>query len=118
MLSRMSRSGGLLGNAFDDDGDDPAGAAANLLDLAMVFIVVLVSLISVTLRLPELLDPTSKIAIIKNYDADSVEIVIKDGREVRKLRETEAETSGKGRRVGVAYQLADGNVIYVPDTSE
>lgn len=30
---------------------------------------------------------------------------------------TREETAGKGHRFGIAYKLADGSFIYVPDTN-
>lgn len=46
-----------------------------------------------------------------------MEIITKEGQEIK--RYTPSEDSGasgrKGRKVGVAYQLDDGRIIYVPE---
>ncbi len=45
-----------------------------------------------------------------------MEVVQKDGRQIKVQRVTDKQLSGDGDRLGVAYKLADGRVIYVPES--
>ncbi len=46
-----------------------------------------------------------------------MEIITKEGQEIKRYTPSEEqETSGKrGKKVGVAYQLESGEIIYVPE---
>lgn len=104
-----------LGAPLSELDDDPAASAANLLDLALVFIVVLVAMVSVGLGLPELLNPEARIAIVRNYDSEAMEIVLKEGRRLRHLKPSREVAEGRAVKLGTAYRLDDGQVVYVPD---
>ncbi|MEK7812802.1 MAG: DUF2149 domain-containing protein, partial [Candidatus Desantisbacteria bacterium] len=44
-----------------------------------------------------------------------IEIVTKKGREIKVQKVTDKQLSGEGTRLGTAYQLKDGKVVYVPE---
>ena len=44
-----------------------------------------------------------------------MEIVTKDGKTIQRFRSGGAAGQGKGVKAGVAYRMADGALIYVPD---
>ena len=47
-----------------------------------------------------------------------MEIILKEGEKITKYKPSENQTRGegkKGKKVGVAYQLENGEIIYVPE---
>ena len=44
-----------------------------------------------------------------------MEIVRKDGRQIKVEQVSDRTLSGNGDRLGVAYRLPDGRVVYVPE---
>ena len=42
---------------------------------------------------------------------------MKKGVKIERLRMTEEEVGGSGKRLGVAYRLPNGEVVYIPETS-
>jgi len=110
------RSGlGLLRGAGEDD---PLAGVANLFDTGIVFALgFLVALVS-ALNLLAMFDPQSKVTITTEKSDGSLEIVVKDGQKTTVQRVTKQIGSGDGTRLGVAYRLADGTVVYVPESKE
>lgn len=55
--------------------------------------------------------------MVKNPGKENMEIITKEGQEIKKYTPSEDQkTSGKrGKKVGVAYQLENGEIIYVPE---
>jgi hypothetical protein len=56
--------------------------------------------------------------MVKNPGKDIMEIITKEGQEINRYTpsEDQSHTDGaKGKRVGVAYELEDGKIIYVPE---
>ena len=97
-----------------NDGDDnPMGMLTNLFDIAMVALMVaLVSRFSMS----EIFSKED-FTIVKNPGSENMEIITKEGNEIKKYTPSEdAPSSGsKGRRVGTAYQLENGEIIYIPE---
>lgn len=101
---------------FLSEPEDPLAFAANLLDLALVFMVALVAIIAVYLRLPDLLNPQTDIAIIRNFDPQRMEIIIRQGKKIKAYKAAGFAKGKAAQRLGVAYRLEDGTVVYVPET--
>ncbi len=97
--------------------EDPLGAVANLFDVAMVFAVALILAMFTALSVPELLASPDDFAIVKNPGKANMEIIMKKGVKIERLRMTEEEVGGSGKRLGVAYRLPNGEVVYIPDPS-
>ncbi|WP_010581784.1 DUF2149 domain-containing protein [Schlesneria paludicola] len=115
-MRRRTRAGlGMLGGTRDDD---PLANVANLFEagilLALGFLVALIS----ALNLLTMFDADSKVTITTEKSDGSLEIVVKEGRKTTIRRMTKQVGSGDGTRLGVAYRLADGTVIYVPESQE
>ncbi len=98
-----------------DDEEDPLSGVANLFDAAMVFAVALLVALVMSASVPELLNPKANLTVVKNPGQDNMQVIIKKGQEIKVLNMTEEVASGQGRRLGTAYRLATGEVIYVPD---
>lgn len=100
-----------------DEGDNPMGMLTNLFDVAMVFAVALMVAMVTHFNMSEIFSKED-FTIVKNPGADNMEIITKEGNEVKKYTPSDSEspTSGsKGRRVGTAYQLENGEIIYIPE---
>ena len=98
------------------DDENPMATVANLFDVAMVFAVALMVALVSRFNMTELLG-AEDFTMIKNPGQDDMEIITREGQEIRRYTPSEdQESSGKrGRRVGVAYELENGEIIYVPE---
>ncbi len=97
--------------------NDPLSYVANLFDIAMVFSVALMAAMVSYLEVDELLF-SEQFTLVKNPGQEDMEIISKkDGRVVRYTADTsQSQTQqGNGKRVGTAYQLESGEIIYLPE---
>ena len=103
----------LLHNQTDSD---PMGTVANLFDVAMVFAVALMVALVTRFNMTEMFSKED-FTMVKNPGKENMEIIRKEGQEIKRYTPSEEqETSGKrGKKVGVAYQLESGEIIYVPE---
>lgn len=96
--------------------EDPLAGVANLFDASIVFAVGLMVALAQAFSLTALLDPTSEVTIMrKDPKTGEMEIIEKRAQQVTVRKMTAEEKAGEGRRLGVAYQLPDGSVVYVPE---
>ncbi|MBN2231420.1 MAG: DUF2149 domain-containing protein [Deltaproteobacteria bacterium] len=111
---RSRRAGRAFGDqAFSDD--DPMTGVANLFDIGLVFIVGLLMTLFSAYRLQDLFDRTSEMTIMKQNADGTMEIIVKEGEKIKATRVSRETASGRGSRLGVAYRLEDGSMVYVPD---
>ena len=95
--------------------DDPMDGLANLFDVAMVFAVGLMLALVSYHSLPELMDSDSDVTLVKNPGSPDMEIIIKTGEDIEILKATNESSGGIGKKLGVAYELPNGSIIYVPE---
>ena len=109
------RRGRRIGAALHDD-SDPLGAIANLFDVAMVFAVALMVAMVSRWQLTEFLTQED-FTMVKDPGTAEMEIITQsDGEITRYQAEDVSDAAGRrGRRVGIAYQLDSGEIIYVPE---
>jgi len=100
---------------LDDEDEDPLSGVANLFDVAMVFAVALLVALVASYNVPELLDDESDLTVVKNPGQPNMQIIIKEGKTLKVLNMTEELAGGQGSRMGAAYRLENGEIIYVPD---
>lgn len=100
-----------------EDGDDPLSGMANLFDLAMVFAVALMVAFAMRANMAEILTREDA-TFVKNAGQSDMEIIVKKDNKITRYKSMQSDGSGKGRKVGIAYQLENGDVIYVPETSK
>ena len=112
---RNRRNMGLL--TSHGDGDDPLSAVANLFDLGFVLAISFMVSLIMTLNSMSLTDPNAKVTITTERK-DGMQIMVKDGNKTTIRRLTKNIGAGDGERLGVAYKLEDGSVIYVPEETE
>ncbi len=93
---------------------DPLSGMANLFDLAMVFAVALMVAMVVYFKMTDFLTK-EELTIVKNPGKPNMEIIIKKGKKITKYKAQKEKGQGKGRKVGTAYELENGEIIYVPE---
>jgi hypothetical protein len=95
---------------------DPLSVVVNLFDVAMVFAVALMVAMVMHLNMTELFT-REDFTIVKNPGKENMEIITREGNRIRKYTPSAdpASPSSKGRRVGVAYELDNGEIIYIPE---
>ncbi len=108
---KQNRGTGLADN-------DPMNSVANLFDLGLVFIVGLLLALFGTYHLQELLQHDSRVTITKESADGAMQIIIKDGRKIEAVKVGKQQTEGKGRRLGTAYRLENGTMVYVPEENQ
>lgn len=109
-MRRLKRSHQLL----IDNESDPLSGMANLFDLSMVFAVALMVAMVTYCNMSEFLTQDN-VTMVKNPGKKNMEIIMKKGKTITKYKATASQGKGKGRRVGVAYELENGEIIYVPE---
>lgn len=99
-----------------DSDSDPMGTVANLFDIAMVFAVALMVALVSRFNMTEMFSKED-FTMVKNPGKENMEIIIKEGQEIKKYTPSEDQktSSKRGKKVGVAYQLENGEIIYVPE---
>lgn len=106
----------LLGKRADHDTplEDPISGVANLFDLSVVLIVAMIFALVSTLDMLDMFSE-SDVTYTKQAANGEIEIIEKKGKEIKVKKITKDQSSGKGERLGTAYKLEDGQVIYVPE---
>jgi hypothetical protein len=99
---------------FVEADSDPLEGMVNLFDVAMVFAVALMVAVVTRMHVTEMLTEEN-FTMVKNPGKPEMEIIIKKGDEIEQYKASGDEGSGKGKRVGSAYQLETGEIIYVPE---
>lgn len=105
-------------NKVDDN--DPMSVVSNLFDVAMVFAVALMVALVSRYNMTEMFskDDFTIITMVKNPGKENMEIITKDGDKINRYTPSENQDtkSGKrGKKVGIAYELENGEIIYVPE---
>ncbi|WP_283786994.1 DUF2149 domain-containing protein [Bermanella sp. WJH001] len=95
----------------DEDDLDPITTAVNLVD---VFLVIIAALIISIVQNP--LNPFSSenVTVIKNEGEPNMEIIVKEGNEIKQFQSQGDVGSGNGQKAGTAYKMKDGSMVYVP----
>lgn len=96
----------------DSETDDPILSVVNLID---VFLMIIAALLLSIANHP--LNPFSqdKITLIRNAGQPNMEIVTKDGQNIQRFQADGTAGQGQGVKAGVAYRMADGSLVYVPE---
>lgn len=95
--------------------EDPLSGVANLFDVSVVFIVGLMITLFSVYRMADLVDPNSEVTMVKTDKNGMREIIVKKGTQIEAYKVTGETATGDGERLGTAYRLANGEIIYVPD---
>lgn len=95
--------------------EDPLAGIANLFDVSVAFIVALLIALFTMFSAVEFLDPNSSVTLVKQNQDGTMEIISKEKEEIKVQKVRDKTLSGQGTRLGVAYQLSNGQVVYVPE---
>lgn len=89
---------------------------SNLFDVAMVFAVALMVALVSRYNMTEMFSQED-FTMVKNPGKENMEIITKEGEKINRYTPSEDKSSDgdRGKRVGVAYELENGDIIYVPE---
>lgn len=96
---------------------DPMSVVGNLFDVAMVFALALMVALVTRYNMTEMFSQED-FTMVKNPGKDNMEIIMKEGQKINRYTPSEDQSSQsgtKGKKVGVAYELENGEIIYVPE---
>ncbi len=110
---RSKRGRAHVTESIDDE--DPLAGLANLFDVSVAFIVALLIALFALFSSGAMLDKNSSVTMVKTSSDGSTEIITKEGAEIKVQKVTDKSLSGQGTRLGTAYRLANGQVVYVPE---
>ena len=99
----------------DPGENDPLSGVANLFDIGIVFIVGLIITLFTAYHLQDLFSEKSEITIMKKSKNEEMEIITKKGKKIKAVKVTQEKAVGRGERLGIAYRLEDGSMVYVPE---
>ena len=100
-----------------DSDFDPMSVVGNLFDIAMVFAVALMVALVTRYNMTEMFS-TEDFTMVKNPGKENMEIVSKKGQKIERYTPSHNQDNSngaKGRKVGIAYELENGEIIYVPE---
>ena len=100
-----------------EDDSDPMSVVSNLFDVAMVFAVALMVALVTRHNMTEMFSKED-FTMVKNPGKENMEIITKEGQKINRYtpsEEQDAKSSKKGKKVGIAYELDNGEIIYVPE---
>ena len=100
-----------------EEDSDPMSVVSNLFDVAMVFAVALMVALVSRYNMTEMFSKED-FTMVKNPGKENMEIITKEGANINRYTPSEDQDSKngkKGKKVGVAYELENGEIIYVPE---
>lgn len=103
--------------AGDETEDDPIAGVAQLFDISIAFIVAIIAAMFTLLSSQDLLSKDSDWTLTRKDKNGNIEMIEKKDNQVVKRKMSGNNMSGNGVRLGTAYQLENGQVIYVADST-
>lgn len=104
--------------AAPGEDEDPLAGLANLFDVSVAFIVALLIALFALFSAQGFLDLKQSFTVVKQNADGSMELITKDREKIEVLKVTDKTLSGAGTRLGTAYRLPDGQVVYVPESKQ
>jgi len=98
----------------DDDGA-PELSLLNLVDLMLVFSVGLMIALVSYYGLHDLVFEPEAVVMVKNPGREELELIVKKPGKIERMRLTQENLDGEGVRIGTAYRLRSGEIVYVPE---
>lgn len=111
------RKGRRTSRFMKEEDTDPLSVVVNLFDVAMVFAVALMVAMVMHMNMTEVFGQED-FTVVKNPGKDNMEIITKEGKTINTYKpsgEKEDGTGNRGKKVGIAYELENGQIIYVPE---
>ena len=99
-----------------NDDMDPMSVVGNLFDIAMVFALALMVALVSRYNMTEMFSQED-FTMVKNPGKENMEIITKEGQKINRYTPSEDQSSNdkRGKRIGIAYELENGEIIYVPE---
>ena len=100
-----------------EEDNDPMSVVSNLFDVAMVFAVALMVALVSRYSMTEMFSQED-FTMVKNPGKENMEIITKEGEKINRYtpsEDTSSQNGKKGKKVGIAYELEDGEIIYIPE---
>lgn len=99
-----------------EEDSDPISVVSNLFDVAMVFAVALMVALVTRYNMTEMLS-REDFTMVKNPGKENMEIITKEGEKINRYTpsENQQQSGNRGKKVGIAYELENGEIIYVPE---
>lgn len=104
-------------DSIDEPTESILSGVENLFDVAMVFAVALIVALAAFWQSPLLFESQDFTAVV-NPGKPDMELVVKEGKELKRYQASTEQGSGEGELLGRAYRLPDGKVVYVPTEAE
>lgn len=104
--------------AGDENDEDPIAGVAQLFDISIAFIVAVIAAMFTLLSTKDLMNKDSEWTFTRKGKNGEVEMIEKKNNQIISHKISTKNLSGNGVRLGTAYQLENGQVIYVPDQSK
>ena len=105
-------------NLLKHDGEnDPMSVVISLCDVAMVLAVALMVALVSRYNMTEMFSQED-FTMVKNPGKENMEIITKEGEKINRYTPSEdqdSQSGKRGRKFGVAYELENGEIIYVPE---
>ncbi|BAV65917.1 DUF2149 domain-containing protein [Sphingobium cloacae] len=98
--------------------EDPLAGVANLFDASIVFIVGLMITLFSVYNMGDLMSGEGEMTMVRTDASGQQEIVVRKGQVIKAYKLSGATGTGNGERLGAAYRLANGQIIYVPETDQ
>ena len=95
--------------------DDPLSLVANLFDLSIVLAIAFLLTALGALSMGNMMRSSDDWVLMRRSDSGQTEVLSRQGKTIRVQQLSAREAGGQGMRLGVAYELENGEVIYVPD---
>ncbi len=100
-----------------EEESDPMSVVSNLFDVAMVFAVALMVALVSRYEMTEMFS-REDFTIVKNPGKENMEIITKEGEKINRYTPSADQSASggpRGKKVGIAYELENGEIIYVPE---
>jgi len=98
--------------------EGPLAGVANLFDASIVFIVGLMITLFSVYNMGDLMNGESEVTMVKTDANGMQEIIVKKGEQITAYKLSGEQGTGNGERLGAAYRLANGQIIYVPEEGD
>ncbi len=99
----------------EDEELNPILSAVNLID---VFLVIIAALLIAIAQNPLNVFSADNVTVVKNAGKPNMEVIVKEGKEIKQYKSSGDIGSGEGMRAGIAYKMADGSFVYVPESDK
>ena len=100
-----------------EESGDPMSVVSNLFDVAMVFAVALMVALVSRYNMTEMFSQED-FTMVKNPGKENMEIITQEGETIQRYTpsaDAESKNGKRGKKVGIAYELENGEIIYIPE---